>query len=310
VFRIRPPAAGSTKWQYRVVYRFFDINNGYHPDVLVLRGPFLYGTTRYGGGTRGDSTAGTVFKLSLADWTKTELYDFATYRPELDPSGEILMGITLDAGGNMIVPTQVGGILCDLAPNYGCGTVYRLSPPSAGQTEWVGAIIRRFSGGDGAFPSGPVAIINGVIHGTTRSGGKYGGGNVFGLEAAPQASRNSSPSPDQSYNFRQLMNFQSYYADQNKNLGTTRSAGESGIDILLGAPSSYDRLLKVIFLAALLDNGLAAEELSKEAQAKPPGQPSSNLVHDPQRAGVSYGATSTQGPAEAGGLFQVTAPQP
>jgi uncharacterized repeat protein (TIGR03803 family) len=62
--------------------------------------------------------------------------------------------------------------------------VFKLSPPAAGETQWTETVLYRFSGNDGAFPSGDLIMdANGVLYGTTEVGGNSacGCGTVFKL---------------------------------------------------------------------------------------------------------------------------------
>jgi uncharacterized repeat protein (TIGR03803 family) len=63
----------------------------------------------------------------------------------------------------------------------GCGTVYRLDPPKAGQTQWSETILHRFSAsdGEGALPAAGVILdAAGNVYDTTQD---FGG--VFRLKA-------------------------------------------------------------------------------------------------------------------------------
>src|SRR6185437_7479795 len=65
----------------------------------------------------------------------------------------------------------------------GNGTVFKLTPPAAGKTEWVLTTLYSFSGGkDGKTPSsGLVKDSSGALIGTTLSGGGKNDGTVFKL---------------------------------------------------------------------------------------------------------------------------------
>jgi uncharacterized repeat protein (TIGR03803 family) len=106
------------------------------------------------------------------------------------PSG----GVVADAGGALYGVTSYGGNYRCLPVQYpvGCGVVYRLSPPAAGQTVWTESVLHAFSSvPDGASPQGGILVTRGAIYGTTSSGGSIatidglGGGTVFRLVPPP-----------------------------------------------------------------------------------------------------------------------------
>jgi|SRR5580692_11380218 uncharacterized repeat protein (TIGR03803 family) len=104
-----------------VVYAFKGGTDGADPDSLVWLKGSLYGTTRYGGAGCGSSGCGTVFKLSTSGM-ESILHRFKGSPDGMTP-GEIITstasiyGVT-DSGGS-------GGSQCG---NYGCGTLYKISP--------------------------------------------------------------------------------------------------------------------------------------------------------------------------------------
>lgn len=120
--------------------------------------------------------------LASGQATETVLYNFGSFIGDARlPSGKLLF----DSGGNIYGVTNMGGAHC--ISNYGCGTVYRLSPRRSG--EWSETILYSFcstgdpsSCPDGAYPyAGLVADLDGNIYGTTSSGGTNGLGTVFRL---------------------------------------------------------------------------------------------------------------------------------
>jgi len=118
---------------YNFVGDFGLIHNGAEPYGEILSGPdgVYYGTAA-GGGDEGCTAGGswflgcgTVFKLSRMPygWVANTLLTFH------GPNGAVPTGnLVIDAQGNLYGTTVEGGNpIC----NYGCGTVYELSPPSA-----------------------------------------------------------------------------------------------------------------------------------------------------------------------------------
>src|SRR5579859_1823597 len=55
-----------------------------------------------------------------------------------------LAGVTVGKNGALFGVTQNGGLACKLYPANGCGTVYELTPPAAGQTIWNFKILYKF----------------------------------------------------------------------------------------------------------------------------------------------------------------------
>lgn len=69
VFRLAPPAAGSTTWKQAVLHNFAGGTDGVCPEAPLIFGPggVIYGTTDNGGGQCSDSSfgCGTVFQITL-----------------------------------------------------------------------------------------------------------------------------------------------------------------------------------------------------------------------------------------------------
>jgi uncharacterized repeat protein (TIGR03803 family) len=64
----------------------------------------------------------------------------------------------------------------------GPGAVFRLVPPRSAGEPWVETILHNFTGkdGDGAIPLAPLVFgSNGMLFGTTSTGGAAGFGTVF-----------------------------------------------------------------------------------------------------------------------------------
>ena len=137
-------------------------NDGVNPKASLLEGAdgMLYGTTMLGGG----HNQGTVFKLNLDGSGYQVLLSF------IAANGEPRAGLAQGTDG-LLYGTTYGGATA------GQGTVFRLSPDGSGYS-----VLHGFSGSDGANPSGPVIqATNGLLYGTTTSGGIYANGTVFQL---------------------------------------------------------------------------------------------------------------------------------
>jgi uncharacterized protein YceK len=194
VFELTPPTAGETHWTERVLHRFKgQPTDGGAPlaGLIMDANGALYGTTAGGGAGHCDTIppdapgCGTVFMLTppapgTADWRETILHTFRGGADGADPEA----GLIMDANGTLYGTTALGGAGC---PGGGCGTVFMLTPPAAGETRWAENILYRFrAGADGAVPYGGLSIdANGILSGTTSVGGgggcKYGCGTVFEL---------------------------------------------------------------------------------------------------------------------------------
>jgi uncharacterized repeat protein (TIGR03803 family) len=148
----------------------------------------LYGTTYYGGGASDTCPfgCGTVFKLTppatdQTAWTLTTLWTFLGGSDGANPSAPLIA----DQTGAFYGTTSVGGSYsCSNNFDGGCGTVFMLTPPAAGQSAWTETVLYAFSGGwfDGAFPfAGVIADQTGALYGTTNGGTYWASGIVFQL---------------------------------------------------------------------------------------------------------------------------------
>ncbi|MGO8795663.1 MAG: choice-of-anchor tandem repeat GloVer-containing protein [Candidatus Sulfotelmatobacter sp.] len=183
VFKVTPPTEKGGTWAETTIYSFpTDCNDGCMPQdagSLVLdESGTLYGTTHYGG----EFGFGTVFQLappSSGDtWTESVIYSFAGGADAQYPYA----GLTM-AGGTLYGTTYVGG-------EYGAGTVFRLKPPTKGGGGWTETVLYSFTGGiDGGTPyASPTVGASGVLYGTTKAGGLYGGGVVYRLSSPAKGS--------------------------------------------------------------------------------------------------------------------------
>jgi uncharacterized repeat protein (TIGR03803 family) len=134
----------------------------------------LYGTTPYGGNKSGSCAAnggcGGVFKLSKHDgsWLFTPLYNFTGGSDGDSP----MAGVTIGPDGSLYGTTYFGGNGCQ---PYGCGTVYRLTPPLRPCNHivcsWTETVIYRFADN----PTGLGVAVAGVAFDTA--------GNLYGAAA-------------------------------------------------------------------------------------------------------------------------------
>jgi uncharacterized repeat protein (TIGR03803 family) len=157
-------------WTESVLYSFTGGNDGTSPPAGVTLDSHgnLYGTTSFGG-ANGD---GVVYELSRSNsgWTQTVLYTFEGSTDGQNPVG----GVILDGAGNLYGGTFDGGI-------NGGGTVYELSPSSAG---WTFTTLYSFTGGYGGPYNKLTFGSKGSIYGSTNGEGAYGFGSVFQMTPA------------------------------------------------------------------------------------------------------------------------------
>jgi uncharacterized repeat protein (TIGR03803 family) len=188
------------------IYSFSGGNDGGGPQAPLIADEqgALHGTTTYGGNSTapictmvGNGSCGVVFKLTPpargpTTWTETTIWTFSGGD---DGAVPILGGLIADETGALYGTTSAGGPFpagCN-AVSIGCGTVFKLTPPAAGQTAWTLVTLWSFTGGnDGGFPvAGLIADGKRALYGTTYIGGAFGPGVVFKL--APSAVAGQTP---------------------------------------------------------------------------------------------------------------------
>lgn len=171
VYQLTPPSSSGGAWTEATLYSFTDNGDGAGPITGVVTGA--------GGTLYGWNQGSVLFELTPPSspggaWTETSVYDFRG--PPSDgglPMGDLAIG----QNGSLYGATQNGG-------TYNLGTVFELTPPASPGGMWTLNVLYSFHGdGDGINPGGGVVIgANGIIYGTTLSGGALGFGCVFGLE--------------------------------------------------------------------------------------------------------------------------------
>ena len=169
-FKLIPPASGGS-WTEKIIYNFsgnLGNGNGYRPNSLTPDpNGGLFGTTQQGGVS--STGYGTVFHLTPAyngtGWTESVLYTFTGGADGAVPQG----GVIEDSSGNLYGTTARGGSApCTANGGLGCGTVFKLSPPSSTGGAWTLSTLYDFQGGlDGVGPQGNLFLEKGVLYGAT-----------------------------------------------------------------------------------------------------------------------------------------------
>ncbi len=168
--------AGST-WTETVLHNFTGGSDGGYPigGLVVGSNGMLYGTASYSG-VANDS--GTVFQLtppSVAGgaWTYTVLHTFAGGKDGATPASTL----ALDYSGNLYGTTYNGG---STACYLGCGTVFKLAPPS-GSGAWTETVLNNWPS-SGQNPNASIVVFNnGLLYGTTFYLGAADVGSAFTL---------------------------------------------------------------------------------------------------------------------------------
>lgn len=215
-FRVRPaiPLAGlvlllaavpSTAQIYSVVHDFAgsSAKDGSSPrGGLVASGPTLFGTTWNGGSNNwgsvyrldSDGTGYAVIKhftsnsggpiddpLSVFDQTLYGTSEKAVYRVNADGSGFVILknlasdnpnGPLVLSGTNLYGATYAGG-------SSNLGTIFRIS---ADGNDY--AVLKSFTGSEGANPVGGLLLADDKLYGTTYEGGISNAGVIFQLDTS------------------------------------------------------------------------------------------------------------------------------
>jgi uncharacterized repeat protein (TIGR03803 family) len=164
VFRLTPNGRGL--WTESVLHSFTSTPDGANPfGALAFAGHnTFYGFTPYGG-TNG---SGTLFAISATGEEKV-LYSFQDEQDGGYPQGTPI----LDSFGNIYGGNNTGGSTDN-------GVVFEFTPP-AGGSGWTETVLNDFTGTDGANCLGVVFGADGVLYGSTWTGGSDGNGTVFQL---------------------------------------------------------------------------------------------------------------------------------
>jgi uncharacterized repeat protein (TIGR03803 family) len=195
VYELSPPAQKGGAWTETILYSFPSSKEGYLPNgnLIFDSAGNLYGATMFGGG-RGTTCdafyqyCGAVFKLSPpkkkgGKWTGKVLHAFKGGTDGANPNG----GLVLDSKGTIYGTTLTGGNQSHFckAGEVGCGTAFKLQPPTKKGGDWTEKPLHVFTGKrDGGTPAGGLILdAKGSLYGTADGGNVSGGGIVFRLTA-------------------------------------------------------------------------------------------------------------------------------
>jgi uncharacterized repeat protein (TIGR03803 family) len=157
-----------------IVYSFPDGRRGYFPSAApVSAGGRLFGVADGGGtpGGGGADRAGIVYSVDPATGAEKVVYAFQAHSAD----GELPVGTPLKHAGVLYGATEGGG-------PANSGTVYALDPRTGSET-----VLYSFKyGTDGASPSGNLIMVDGLLYGSTSSGGAAGeaadAGTIFSVD--------------------------------------------------------------------------------------------------------------------------------
>jgi uncharacterized protein YceK len=207
VFRLTAPKGGTVgrtgAWTETTLHAFERLKDGTNPENALLAGPngSYFGVTSLGGGDDFDCLSvgcGTVFALlppagGQHSWHEHVIHRFRRNRDGAFPLGDLIA----DSAGDLFGTTSSGGG----APING-GTVFMLSPPQNGATQWSETVLHAFGfGHDANVPeAGVIFGQGGALLGTTFQGGTaHSLGAIFSL--VPPSGRTGGWTERMLYNF-------------------------------------------------------------------------------------------------------------
>ncbi len=156
----------------------------------------IYGTAAICGNLAACSFGcGVVFKLTPptapdAAWTYSVLHSFTGGSEGSGPMGKL----TFDPMGALYGTTSDGG---NTACVYGCGVVFKLTPPASSGGAWRERVLYKFTGGsDGVGPNASLTFDPaGALYGTTGSAGNLKCEPLFDRPARRRRVRRRRRSP-------------------------------------------------------------------------------------------------------------------
>lgn len=179
-YRLRPRSGEQLPWTYKTLAKFTP-TFGCVPRSKLTRDAAgnLYGTLF----ASGPAGLGAVYKLGLKEDGTYKLSKLKVFNGA-NGLGNPMGGIAIEPSGALIGAARNGGA-------YGCGGVFRLTPPGAGQTKWAYENIKVLPGAprSGCFPVGVARAASGVLAVPTYQGGPFNVGALLEFTSPP-----SSPS--------------------------------------------------------------------------------------------------------------------
>lgn len=177
VWELSPPTIAGGSWAETILYSFTGASDGGYPIGGLTFGSnsTVYGTASYSG-IANDS--GTAFELSPpaiagAAWDYTVLHSFAGGADGATPSTTM----AFDTKGNLYGTTWNGG---STACYLGCGTLFRLAPPT-NNTLWTESVILKMPD-TGQVPNESILVFrDGLLYDTTEFLGTSNFGGIFTL---------------------------------------------------------------------------------------------------------------------------------
>jgi hypothetical protein len=176
-FELTPPS-GSGSWTETVLYNFAGSNGAGGPGGAVTLGPngVLYGTVSQSGTV---NASGLIYQLTPpaqqgGAWTYSVLYNFPGFKGDATTPSYTL---AIDPAGNLYGTSVFGG---STACYLGCGTIFKLAPPSGGG-KWTETVLRDLTNSGQDPNSSVVQFNNNLLFGTTTYLGAKDVGAVFTL---------------------------------------------------------------------------------------------------------------------------------
>jgi uncharacterized repeat protein (TIGR03803 family) len=175
IYELSPSSSG---WTKTILHSFTGGGAGQTPvsGVIFDSAGNLYGTAIAGGA----SSQGLIYELSPSSsgWTFSVLYSFKGGVAGFSPRSSLVF----DSAGRLYGTTYAGGT--STVCFGGCGTIYQLTPPSAGSF-WTYQVLHSFNNRDGEGPTNDSLVFDGAgnLYGTTTFGGTqaFEDGTVFEL---------------------------------------------------------------------------------------------------------------------------------
>lgn len=183
IFKLTAPAKTGAEWNATTIHAFQETDGSQPSSLVIDQDDALYGTTDNDDWPDGhESGYGTVFKLAPpagggSDWTFTTLHAFSGGSDGNGPNS-----LVIGARGTVygVTSGKTG-----FHPSYQA-TVFKLTPPTAGQTAWKKTTLYSFDRkNDGFSGSGLALSKTGSLFGTTSYSGTpnaLGYGTVFRLD--------------------------------------------------------------------------------------------------------------------------------